>query len=58
LTEVARLTRTTPRTLARLAPESAWGKHRFRPNLFVECDDHDGLSELGWQGRRLRLGGR
>jgi hypothetical protein len=51
------LTRTTLRTLARLAPESAWDERRFRPNLLVEVDDRDGFPELAWQGRRLRVGG-
>jgi len=32
------LTRTTLRTLARLAPESNWDERRFRPNLLVEAD--------------------
>jgi hypothetical protein len=50
------LTRTTLHTLARLAPESAWDERRFRPNLLVETDDRDGFPELGWQGRRLRVG--
>jgi hypothetical protein len=50
------LTRTTLRTLARLAPESAWDERRFRPNLFVEADDTGGYPELGWIRRRLRVG--
>lgn len=50
------LTRTTLRTLARLAPESAWDERRFRPNLLVEADDRDGYPELGWIPRRLRVG--
>jgi uncharacterized protein YcbX len=50
------LTRTTLKTLARLAPDSAWDERRFRPNVFVEADDPDGYPELGWIGRRLRVG--
>jgi uncharacterized protein YcbX len=50
------LTRTTLRTLARLAPESVWDERRFRPNVLVEADDPEGYPELGWIGRRLRVG--
>jgi hypothetical protein len=50
------LTRTTLKTLARLAPESVWDERRFRPNVFVEADVPDGYPELGWIGRRLHVG--
>lgn len=50
------LTRTTLRTLARLAPESIWDERRFRPNLLVEVDGAEGYPELGWLGRRVRVG--
>ncbi len=50
------LTRTTLRTLARLAPESDWDLRRFRPNLLVETDPSEGYPELAWVGRRLRVG--
>lgn len=50
------LTRTTLGTLARLAPESVWDERRFRPNLLVEADDREGYPELGWIGRRVRVG--
>lgn len=50
------LTRTTLRTLESLAPESAWDVRRFRPNLLVEADDGAGYPELGWLGRRIRVG--
>jgi uncharacterized protein YcbX len=50
------ITRTTLRTLARLAPESDWDERRFRPNLLIETDDPDGFPELAWPGRRLRVG--
>ncbi|NOT32962.1 MAG: MOSC domain-containing protein [Candidatus Eisenbacteria bacterium] len=49
------ITRTTLRTLSRLAPESDWDERRFRANLLVESDD-DGYPELAWVGRRLRVG--
>ncbi len=50
------ITRTTLRTLEQLAPESVWDERRFRPNLLVEADDPTGFPELGWLGRRLRVG--
>lgn len=50
------LTRNTLRTLARLAPESVWDERRFRPNLLVEVDDAVDYPELGWIGRRVRVG--
>lgn len=50
------LTRTTLRTLARLAPESVWDERRFRMNLLVETNDPEGYPELGWVGRRVRVG--
>jgi len=50
------LTRTSLRSLARLAPESDWDERRFRPNLLVETDERDGFPELAWLGRRLRVG--
>jgi uncharacterized protein YcbX len=50
------LTRTTLNSLARLAPESLWDERRFRPNLLVEAGDPAGFPELGWIGRRLRVG--
>ena len=50
------ITRTTLKTLARLAPESVWDERRFRLNLFVESDDPEGYPELGWIRRRLRVG--
>src|SRR6185503_2803521 len=50
------LTRTTLRTLERLAPESVWDERRFRPNLVLEADDPEGYPELGWMRRRLRIG--
>lgn len=50
------LTRTTLRTLARLAPESVWDERRFRANLLVEADAPDGYPEMEWVGRRLRAG--
>jgi uncharacterized protein YcbX len=50
------LSRTTLKTLARLAPESDWDERRFRPNLFIEADDPEGYPELGWIGRQLRVG--
>jgi uncharacterized protein YcbX len=51
------LTRTTLRTLARLAPQSTWDERRFRCNLFIDTDGAEGYPELGWIDRRLRAGG-
>jgi hypothetical protein len=39
---IHRLTRTTLKTVARLAPESVWDERRFRANVFVEADDQEG----------------
>jgi uncharacterized protein YcbX len=50
------LTRTTLQTLAGIAPESVWDERRFRPNLFLDMDDAEGYPELGWIGRRVRIG--
>jgi hypothetical protein len=50
------ITRTTLTTLARLAPDSVWDERRFRPNLFIDALDAEGYPELGWIGRRLRVG--
>ena len=50
------LTRTTLRTLARIAPDCAWDERRFRPNLLVEADEGEGYPELAWIGRRVRVG--
>jgi uncharacterized protein YcbX len=50
------LTDTTLQTLARIAPESEWDERRFRPNVVVDADEPDGYPELGWLGRRVRVG--
>ncbi len=50
------ITRTTLRTLETIAPDSVWDPRRFRMNLLVESDATDGYPELGWPGRRLRVG--
>lgn len=50
----------TTATLAHMAglrPESSWEPGRFRPNVVIETDPTaSGPVELGWQGRRLRMG--
>lgn len=51
------LTHTTLRTLENIAPDSQWEPRRFRMNLLVDADASDGYPELGWLGRRLRVGG-
>lgn len=50
------ITRTTIRTLARLAPESNWDDRRFRMNLLVDADEADGYPEFAWVGRKVRVG--
>jgi uncharacterized protein YcbX len=50
------ITRTTLKTLARLAPESIWDERRFRPNLLLDTDESEGYPEIGWMRRRLRVG--
>jgi hypothetical protein len=52
------LTTATLRRLQELAPASRVDVRRFRPNLLIDCDGgDDGFPELGWRGRRLRVGG-
>jgi uncharacterized protein len=50
------ITRTTLRTLARIAPESDWDDRRFRANVYMACALDRDYPELDWIGRRLRLG--
>lgn len=49
-------TDTTLRTLAGLAPASAWDERRFRPNILVNSTASGGYPELDWLGRRVRIG--
>ncbi|RIL04584.1 MAG: Fe-S oxidoreductase [Proteobacteria bacterium] len=52
------LTDATLRRLAQLAPASRIDVRRFRPNFLVEtAGGGDGFPELGWRGRRVRVGG-
>jgi len=51
------LTDATLRRLQELAPASRVDVRRFRPNLVVESSEAPGFPELGWVGRRLRVGG-
>ena len=50
------LTRESLNTLKRLAPESDWDTRRFRANILIDSDMLDGYPELGWVGRKLRVG--
>lgn len=50
------LTRRTLATLARIAPDSDWDPRRFRANLLVDAPGPGDYPELGWIGRRLRIG--
>jgi uncharacterized protein YcbX len=51
------LTDATLRRLQELAPASRVDVRRFRPNLLVESSEGPGFPELGWIGRRVRVGG-
>jgi len=51
------LTDATLRRLQELAPASRVDVRRFRPNLVVESSEAPGFPELGWVGRRVRVGG-
>ena len=50
------LTRATLTTMAQRAPASAWDERRFRPNVLIDAVETNGFPELGWIGRRLRVG--
>ncbi len=43
-------------TLAEALPDSVVDVRRFRPNLVIETPGQTGHPELGWIGRRLRIG--
>lgn len=45
------------RSLRSAVPDSIVDIRRFRPNLVVDTDDEQGHPELGWAGRRFRIGG-
>jgi uncharacterized protein YcbX len=52
------LTDASLRRLQALAPDSAVDVRRFRPNLLIEsAAGAAGFPEIGWAGRRLRVGG-
>lgn len=50
------LTDVTLRTLAAIAPASAWDERRFRPNILVGSTASNGYPEFEWIGRRIRIG--
>lgn len=46
--------------MARCNPGAGWDARRFRPNFLLDTADsqkNEGLVELGWLGRTLRVGG-
>lgn len=51
------LTDATLRRLQELAPASRVDVRRFRPNLVVESRESAPFPEIGWVGRRVRIGG-
>jgi hypothetical protein len=50
------LTDASLRRLQELAPASRVDVRRFRPNLLVESAEGAGFPEIGWVGRRVRIG--
>jgi uncharacterized protein YcbX len=50
------LTDVTLRTLAGIAPATAWDEQRFRPNILVSSTAAGGYPEFEWIGRRVRVG--
>jgi len=50
------MTTSALRTLTEALPDQVIDVRRFRPNVIVDTGDEPGHPELGWQGRRLRLG--
>ena len=50
------LTRASLRALAKRAPDRVWDERRFRPNVLLDVPDGEEFPELGWLGRRLRVG--
>jgi len=51
------MTTSAIRSLQAAVPESVIDVRRFRPNLVVDTGDEPGHPELGWAGRRFRVGG-
>ena len=49
------LTTASLRTLGAHNPSAQFDRRRFRPNLLIESSD-DGLPEMEWSGRHLRIG--
>jgi uncharacterized protein len=49
------VTTSSLRALSELAPDSAFGVERFRPNIVVETSE-EGFVETAWAGRTLRIG--
>jgi uncharacterized protein YcbX len=51
------LTTASLSAMTRLNPAAAWDVRRFRPNLLITTDNGlEGLVEMGWPGRTLRMG--
>ncbi|MEJ7714016.1 MAG: MOSC domain-containing protein [Pyrinomonadaceae bacterium] len=51
------LTTSSLAVMTRLHPSAAWDRRRFRPNFLIETKSNiEGLVEVGWSARALRLG--
>lgn len=51
------MTESALRALATAVPDSVVDVRRFRPSLVIDTGTDEGHPELGWSGRRMRLGG-
>ncbi|MCP4436785.1 MAG: MOSC domain-containing protein [Actinomycetia bacterium] len=50
------MTTSALRSLSEALPDSVIDVRRFRPSILIDSGDEQGHPELGWEGRRLRIG--